>query len=113
MKQNNCIFCSIAHKEINADIVVESENYIAFKDINAQAPIHVLLIPKKHYENLHSIDDLEICKDLMTGIKEVVTKLNIKDGYRVVANTGEIGGQTVNHMHFHILSGRSLHWPPG
>lgn len=113
MKSTGCVFCNIANKTINADIVLESESYIAFNDINRQAPIHVLLIPKKHYENLSAIDNAELCKDLMQGIKDVVNKLEIEDGYRVVINTGAIGGQTVDHLHFHILAGRPLDWPPG
>lgn len=113
MQNSDCLFCKIANKTINADIILESETYIAFNDINRQAPIHVLLIPKAHYKNLGAIDDAKLYKELMQGIKEVVTKLNIEDGYRLVVNTGKLGGQAVDHLHFHILAGRQLDWPPG
>lgn len=113
MKKNDCIFCSIANKEINADIILEGDNFIAFNDVNPQAPIHVLVIPKKHYENIHSLTDIVIMNEVIKGIQEVIKKLNIEDGYRIITNTGESGGQTVNHLHFHILSGRPLLWPPG
>jgi len=113
MSEQNCIFCKIANKEINSNLLLETEDYVAFNDINPQAPVHVLVIPKKHYSSLNDIDNPEFMGKLMLGAKEVAKKLNIDKGYRVVINTGSDAGQTVFHIHLHILGGRPLLWPPG
>ncbi|MBR3456825.1 MAG: histidine triad nucleotide-binding protein [Selenomonadaceae bacterium] len=113
----DCIFCKIAGKEIPSQSVYEDEQVIAFKDLEPQAPVHVLVIPKKHVESVLALSGED--KELMGHILcEVVPKL-AKDlevdanGFRLVVNTGKDGNQTVKHLHFHLLGGRSMQWPPG
>lgn len=108
----NCIFCKIANKEIPSNLVYEDEFTVAFKDLNPQAPVHVLVIPKKHYASLNELDDSKIMYALLNAVKEVTKKLKITD-YRTVINTGKEAGQEVFHIHLHILAGRPLKWPPG
>jgi histidine triad (HIT) family protein len=109
------IFSKIIDKEIPADIVYEDDLVIAFKDIMPQAPIHILVIPKKPITNLYSIEeeDQALLGHLLLTVKKVVEKIDLTSGFRVVINNGSDGGQTVNHLHLHILGGRSLQWPPG
>ena len=114
----NCIFCKIAHKEIPASFVYEDETVAAFKDLEPQAPVHVLVIPKKHIESLltASTEDQQqlIAHITWEVIPQLAKELGIAEkGFRVVANTGEEGGQSVKHLHFHLLGGRSMQWPPG
>ena len=108
----NCIFCKIANKEIPSNLVYEDEYTVAFNDLNPQAPVHILVIPKAHYASLNETDDKEILAALLNAVKEVTKKLGITD-YRTVINTGKAAGQEVFHIHLHILSGRPLNWPPG
>ncbi|MGN0193314.1 MAG: histidine triad nucleotide-binding protein [Candidatus Gastranaerophilaceae bacterium] len=103
----DCIFCKIANKEIPTDAVFENDRVIAFNDLNPQAPVHVLVIPKKHYASLNEIDDFSVGADILEGISQVVKKLGIKE-YRTVINTGKFAGQSVFHVHAHILSGKNL-----
>jgi len=107
-----CIFCKIANKEIPTEFVYEDEKVVAFRDLNPQAPVHVLVIPKKHYASLNEIADKEVFADLMYGVQSTAKKLGIKE-YRTVINTGADAGQTVFHIHVHILAGRAMLWPPG
>lgn len=110
----DCIFCKIARKEMSSGIIKENEDWVCFKDVHPKAPVHLLLIPKTHYENLHSVDDESVFGKLMTGVKTIVAELGLDNkGYRVVINTGSEGGQTVSHLHFHILAKRPMGWPPG
>lgn len=112
----DCIFCKIANKEIPSEIVYEDDNIIAFKDANHQAPVHILFIPKKHIESLNDLseEDSALIGDIFYRIKELAKDLGIaEEGYRVVNNCGKLGGQTVFHIHFHLLAGRQLTWPPG
>ena len=108
------IFTKIINKEIPADIVYEDEHCLAFKDINPQAPVHILLIPKKEIPSSQEIkaEDKNLMGHLMVKIPEIANKLNLAT-YRLVVNTGEDAGQTVSHIHIHILGGRKLSWPPG
>ncbi len=109
------VFQKIIDHEIPADIVFEDEYCMAFHDVAAQAPTHVLVIPKKpiaSIDQIHNHDQL-LMGHLWTVIRNVARTLNLKDGYRVVANCGEQGGQSVDHLHFHILGGRQMTWPPG
>lgn len=108
------IFTKIINREISADIVYEDEKCLAFKDINPQAPVHILLIPKKEIPSVREIktEDQELMGHLMTKVPEIATKSNL-NSYRLVINTGEDAGQTVFHLHIHILGGRKLGWPPG
>ncbi len=110
----DCIFCKIAAKEIGSSIVYEDDYIVAFNDINPQAPIHVVVIPKEHISTLNDIQDFGIYEKIFRAIDKIVKELKIeKDGYRIVANCNKNGGQTVFHIHFHILAGRFLKWPPG
>ncbi len=109
------IFKRIIAKEIPAKIVYEDEHCLAFHDVSPQAPVHVLVIPKKEITSLAelSAEDEALCGRLLLVIQKVAAQLGLTGGYRVVANCGADGGQSVNHLHFHILGGRSLTWPPG
>lgn len=110
----NCIFCQIIRKEREAKILYEDEACLAFYDINPQAPYHILLIPKKHIENLLEIkeEDREILGNIFLTIKKISKDLGFS-AFRVVTNTGRGVGQSVFHLHFHLLSGRRMGWPPG
>lgn len=109
---DSCIFCKIANKEIPANLLYEDEYTVAFNDLNPQAPVHVLVIPKKHFSSLNELDDENVMAALFKAIQNVTQKLGISE-YRTIINTGESAGQTVFHIHVHILSGRPLKWPPG
>lgn len=110
----NCLFCSIVSGEIPADIVTSTENIVAFKDINPQAPTHILLIPKSHHENVAALaaEDKNVLQELFTVASQLASDFEL-NGYRTVFNTGADGGQTVFHAHLHLLGGRALQWPPG
>lgn len=112
----DCIFCKIANKEINVDLVYEDEDIIVFKDINPVAPVHLLAIPRKHISSIMEINKFE--DRIIAGIFKIISKLAKEmkideDGFRVVTNTGDGAGQSVKHLHFHILGGRKFTWPPG
>ena len=109
------IFTRIIEREIPADIVYEDNNCQAFRDINAHAPVHLLVITTKPIPAVSAIgaDDAEIMAHLWQAIPRVAKDLGLQSGYRVVVNCGPDGGQTVDHLHFHILGGRPLSWPPG
>jgi len=112
----DCIFCKIANKEIPSSIVYEDEDVIAFNDLNPEAPVHILVIPKKHIESLSaaSAEDQQLLGKVMLTIAKIAAEQGIaKDGYRVVTNCGEQGGQTVMHLHFHLMGGREMLWPAG
>ena len=110
---SDCLFCKMVDKEIQPDIVKETENWLCFRDLNPQAPVHVLLIPKKHYSDIEDVNNPEVFGILFAGICEIVQQLGLEEGYRVLTNKGEYGGQSVFHLHFHILGKRKLGWPPG
>ncbi len=110
----DCIFCRIVNKEISSKIVYEDENVIAFDDINPQAPVHTLVVPKKHINTIMELEDYEVVSNVFRAIKKVAEIKNIdKDGFRVVVNHLSKGGQSVFHLHFHVLGGRQMLWPPG
>ncbi len=110
----DCLFCKIARGEIPTGRVAENELCIAFRDIAPQAPVHVLVIPRTHYRSLSDTPDGSILAAMGELAKQVASELGIAEsGYRVVLNTGEDGGQTVHHVHMHLLGGRQLKWPPG
>jgi len=104
----NCIFCKIVAGEIPCDKVYEDDKVVCFNDIAPQAPIHVLVVPKKHVANILELsDDKDMLNDISNGIKNVAKELGIdQSGFRTVINTGKDGGQTVDHLHFHILAGK-------
>jgi histidine triad (HIT) family protein len=109
------IFKRIIDREIPADIVYEDDQCLAFRDVSPQAPIHVLVIPKKEIVNVEALsdDDAALIGHLWMVIRNVARQLGLEDGYRVVVNCGPHGGQSVDHLHFHVLGGRHMQWPPG
>lgn len=109
------IFKKIIDKEIPADIVYEDDQCLAFRDVNPQAPVHVLIIPKREIRSLADIveTDRELLGHLLVVASRIAAKLHLHDGYRTVINCGAHGGQTVHHLHIHLLGGRNLDWPPG
>lgn len=109
------IFQRIINREIPADIVYEDDRCLAFRDVKPQAPTHVLVIPKKEIASVDAIADAdaEIIAHLWTVIRDLARQLQLDKGYRVVVNCGPNAGQTVDHIHFHLLGGRELGWPPG
>ena len=111
----SCIFCKIVAKEVPARIIHEDELSIAFHDLNPQAPVHVLLIPKKHFASAEETDqtDEPVLGHLHRVAAQLARELAITGGYRTVANTGAGAGQSVFHFHLHLLGGRPLRWPPG
>lgn len=111
-----CLFCGIAKGERSAERVAEGEAWVAIRDIDPQAPTHVLVIPREHVENLDDLDPAHraLAGELLLAAREVARREGVADrGYRVVANTNAEGGQTVPHLHLHVLGGRSMRWPPG
>ena len=111
-----CLFCKIINKEIKSEIIYESDNVLVFKDINPHAPVHLLAVPKKHVSSIVEIDKLDSkhAVELLSVIAKTAKDLGLdKSGFRVVANTGSSAGQSVNHLHFHILGKRNFKWPPG
>ena len=108
----DCIFCKIANKEISTNLIYEDDNGVAFNDLAPQAPIHFLVIPKKHYSSLNEIDTQEEFGNIFSAVPKICTKLGIKE-YRTVINTGASAGQTVFHIHVHVMAGREFGWPAG
>jgi histidine triad (HIT) family protein len=116
MSEPDCLFCKILSGDIPADIIYESDSAIAFRDINPQAPTHVLIIPRKHVATINDLDedDQQIVGSLYLAAKEIARAEGISDeGYRAVMNCNEGAGQSVFHIHLHVLGGRALGWPPG
>jgi len=111
---DDCLFCKIARGDIPADIIYEDDDILAFRDIAPQAPVHFLVIPKKHISGPASLtlEDEQLIGKIMRKGSEIAQKEGI-DHYRVVFNNGEQAGQTVFHIHMHILGGRDMNWPPG
>ncbi|MHB8845199.1 MAG: histidine triad nucleotide-binding protein [Nitrospirota bacterium] len=112
----NCIFCRIIEKKIPAKVVHEDELAVAFEDLNPQAPTHILIVPKKHIADIHSIkqEDRELIGHLFFVAQSLGQKRGLdRPGYRMVINNGRDAGQTVFHIHLHLLSGRPFVWPPG
>ena len=112
---SDCIFCKIASKEIPSTPVYEDDFLYAFYDLNPQAPVHVLIVPKKHLDSLDTVNlgDVQILGHLLFKVKDIAKDLGLENGYRLVVNTGEDGMQTVQHLHFHLLGKRRMLWPPG
>lgn len=111
---NECLFCRIVRREIPAGIVYETEDVLAFRDINPEAPVHVLIVPKKHVESLDRATDAAMLGKMSLAAAEIARAKGIaEDGYRTVMNTNAAAGQTVFHIHMHLLGGRRLTWPPG
>ncbi len=116
MTDQDCLFCKILEGGIPADIIYESDSAIAFRDVNPQAPVHVLIIPREHIATINDLDtdDAVMVGRLFMAAKEIARDEGLADdGYRVVMNCNAAAGQTVFHLHLHLLGGRSLAWPPG
>ena len=111
----DCLFCKIQAGEIPCKKAYENEEIFAFHDINPQAPVHVLVIPRKHIVSLDdaSNDDGELLGRVLFSIKRLARELGVSSGYRVVTNIGGSAGQSVFHIHFHLIGGREMGWPPG
>ena len=112
----NCLFCKIVMDEIPCDFLDQTENVLAFRDINPQSPTHILVIPKEHIKSCRDLNSQNIhyLSEIASLAQKVADEENItEDGYRWVINTGDNGGQTVEHIHLHLLGGRSMTWPPG
>jgi histidine triad (HIT) family protein len=116
VSEEKTIFKKIIDGEINADKVYEDEHCLAFRDVSPQAPMHILVIPKKEIVNVADLkpEDQQLAGHLLLVVGRVARELGMEEsGYRVVANCGQHGGQSVNHLHLHVLAGRQLSWPPG
>ncbi|MDR0520175.1 MAG: histidine triad nucleotide-binding protein [Clostridiales Family XIII bacterium] len=112
---DDCIFCKIVAGEIPSEKVYEDERIVAFRDLEPQAPEHVLIIPKKHIPSLDGMSDgdSELVGYLVSKVRDIAGQLGLSGGYRLVSNNGKDGQQTVQHLHFHLLGGRQMTWPPG
>lgn len=106
---NDCIFCKIVNKEMNSEIVYENDTVVAFKDLNPKAKLHFLIVPKIHYETILDVEDNDTKKDLFKAVSEIAKKYDIaENGFRLINNCKEYGGQEVMHMHIHMLAGEKL-----
>ena len=115
MSESDCLFCKIVEGQIPADKVHEDDDVIAFRDINPQAPVHLLVVPRRHIASLNdaSSEDQALLGRILLAARNLAQKEGVGSGYRVVNNCGESAGQSVFHVHFHVLGGRALTWPPG
>lgn len=115
MGETACLFCKIVNREVPADVVYEDDELMAFRDIKPQAPVHVLVIPKRHIGSVAEISesDRDLMGCMMVAIARLASDLGVSDGFRVVVNAGENAGQSVRHVHMHLLGGRVFSWPPG
>ena len=112
----NCLFCKIVNKQINSEIVYENDDVLVFKDLYPKAPVHLLVVPKKHVSSIIEIEELndKQANEILKTIAKIAKEMGLdRDGFRVVTNTGVAAGQSVDHLHFHILGKRSFNWPPG
>jgi histidine triad (HIT) family protein len=110
----DCLFCKMVNGDIKPDVVFEDNNVLAFKDIDPKAPVHILIIPKRHISTLNDLDDAELGGQLLQTAAKLAKQLGLADdGYRTVFNCNQHGGQAVYHLHLHLLGGRQMAWPPG
>ncbi|NLI78010.1 MAG: histidine triad nucleotide-binding protein [Candidatus Riflebacteria bacterium] len=112
---SDCIFCKIAQGTIPASFVHQDDQVVAFRDLHPQAPVHVLVVPRRHIPGLTdaAASDPQVLAAVYGAVRQLAGSLGLGNGFRVVANSGQDGGQTVPHLHFHLLGGRPLAWPPG
>jgi histidine triad (HIT) family protein len=112
---DRCLFCKIVDREINADIVAESDGLLAFRDIDPVAPTHILIIPRRHIASASELgaEDSDLLVELFGMIGAIARDEGLERGHRIVTNVGPQGGQSVDHLHFHLLGGRQMDWPPG
>lgn len=116
MSDGDCLFCKIAEGEMSADVVQEDDDVVAFRDINPQAPTHLLVIPREHISSVNALEDehASLVGSLYLTARDLAREEGIaEDGYRLVMNTGAEAGQSVFHIHLHLLGGRAMKWPPG
>ncbi len=116
VEMSDCLFCKIVSGEIPCDKIYENDKLIAFRDIDPKAPTHILVIPKKHIRSINELEisDQNLAGEILLAAKEIARIENIESsGYRTIFNTNNDGGQTVYHIHMHVMGGRQLHWPPG
>ncbi len=109
----NCLFCKIIEQKVPAERVREDEHSIAIRDVNPQSPTHILVLPKNHVADVTAVESSEVLGKLMLFAIAVSKEQKLDKGFRIVINTGKEGGQTVHHLHIHILGGRFMGWPPG
>jgi len=112
---SSCVFCQIVEGKAPARIVYKDSEVVAFEDINPQAPVHILLVPKKHIQSVRELssEDADIIGKIYLVAKSIAEDKNIKEGFRIVVNSGDKAGQSIYHLHFHLLGGRRFRWPPG
>ena len=112
---SDCLFCRIVAGEVPATVVAETDRTLAFRDVSPQAPTHVLVIPREHHADVAAVGEADpmLLAEVMTTAVQVARSEDLPGGYRLVTNTGADGGQTVPHLHVHVLGGRALSWPPG
>jgi histidine triad (HIT) family protein len=110
-----CLFCRIAGGEIPADLVLDDDDVVAFRDINPRAPTHVLVIPRRHIRDAHALTDADgpLLARLFAATRRLADEAGLRNGYRIVTNVGPDAGQSVFHLHLHLLGGRTMSWPPG
>ena len=113
MNDSDCLFCRIVAGEIPADVVYRDDDVLAFRDVNPQAPTHVLVIPRQHIASAHELHADDLAATLFNAIRAVADAEHLDAGYRVVTNVGEAAGQSVPHLHLHLLGARRHAWPPG
>lgn len=111
----DCIFCKIVLGEIKSSIIYKDEDVVAFKDLNPQAPTHILIVPVKHIDSLSSctVEDERVLGKIQLVASKIASDLGVSDGFRLITNNGTKAGQTVKHLHYHLLAGRRFKWPPG
>jgi histidine triad (HIT) family protein len=111
---SDCLFCKMVDGIIKPDVVFEDENVLAFRDINPQAPVHILIIPKRHIATLNELDDTLLAGQIIQAASKIAAQEGLSEnGYRIVFNCNKHGGQEVYHLHLHLLGGRQMRWPPG
>lgn len=111
---SDCIFCSIARGDVPTELVYETDDVVGFRDVNPQAPAHILIVPRDHVPSLDELYDQRLAGALLVAAAEVARQQGlVEDGYRTVINIGSAAGQTVDHLHVHVLGGRRMGWPPG
>ena len=115
MSDPDCLFCRIVSKDVPAQVVLDRDNVLAFRDVNPQAPTHVLVIPKQHLASLEALTEghAQLLASLVAAANEVAREDGVAGGWRLVTNIGRAAGQSVDHLHLHVLGGRGFTWPPG
>jgi histidine triad (HIT) family protein len=115
MSDPDCLFCSIVNKDVPAQVVLDRDDVLAFRDVNPQAPTHVLVIPKEHLASLEAVGSQHgpLLTSLVAAANEVAREDGVAGAYRLVTNIGRGAGQSVDHLHLHVLGGRGMTWPPG